>query len=149
MQPMNNILDALMNRLASDVATLAAATANKVALAQNSFTPSPARVLADFTVANFTGYAALSAGTGTQQTFVDAASGLRTIQLLEPAGGWHWQTTGTANLPQTIYGYFVTDNAAAVLYGCALLQAPVTLTASGQAVDTGNIRLTFANAPLS
>lgn len=149
MQPMNNLLDKTMTLLAADVPTLAPATGNKVHLSQQTFTPSPARVIGDFLEATFTGYAALVAGTGAQQTFTDAATGLRTIQILEPAGGWHWVSTGTANLPQTIYGYYVTDNGTTTLFGCALLQSPVTITASNQSVDVGNIRLSLVLSPWS
>lgn len=144
--PTNVLLDRAAVLLAQDTTTLAPAALNvKVHLANAPFTPSNTLVIGSFTEANFSGYAALLAGTGNQQEFVDPASANRIIQLNEPAGGWHWQSTGVANLPQTIYGYYITDNASAVVYGSALLPAAVTITASGQGVDIPQVR--FALIP--
>lgn len=146
--PTNTLLDRMAVLLAQDTTTLAPAALNvKVHLAQNSFTPAAGLALASFTEANFTGYAALNAGTGNQQEFQDPATANRIIQLLEPAGGWHWASTGTANLPQTIYGYYITDNATTVLYGSALLPSAVTITGSGQGLDIPQVR--FALLPTS
>jgi hypothetical protein len=145
MQPTNVILDAMVNLLAADPATLApAALANHVHLSMTPFTPGPTLDIAGVTDATFNTYVPANAGVGTQQEFIDPMTGLRNIQLLEPAGGWHWETGSAANLPQTIYGWFVTDNADAVMLGSALFSTPIVLTAAGQAVDIGNIRLTFA-----
>lgn len=148
MTPTNLILDEMQDLLAGDVATLAAVTAMHVHLAMAPFTPGPTRVVGDFTPATFTGSTAKNAGTGTQQTFVDAISGARVIQLLEPAGGWHWLCTAITNLPQTIYGYYVTDTADTDLYGCVAFTTPIILTASGQAIDVANIRFTMVANPL-
>jgi len=144
MTPTNVLLQAIVDLLAADLNTLAPAIlANKVHLAMAPFTPSPNLVIASFTEATFNGATAKNVGVGTQQDFYDPSTGLRNIQLLEPAGGWHWQTVDTLNLPQTIYGFYLTDNANAVVFGCALLPAPVLLNDAGQNIDTGFIRLSF------
>jgi hypothetical protein len=143
MVPGNTILDAIVNLLAGDTATLASLTAMKVHLAKAAFTPGPGMVPGDFTEAAFTGSTALDAGTGTQTVFVDPATGLRTIQIEEPAGGWTWLCTAGTGLPETIYGYYVTDNAGAVVYGAQRFTTPITITASGQAVNISWIRFTF------
>lgn len=55
---------------------------------------------------------------------------------------------GNPGSPETIYGYYVTDNADAVLLGSALLDTPVTISASGQGLDIANIKLRFrTNSP--
>jgi hypothetical protein len=144
--PTNVLLDRMAALLAADATTLAPAALNvHVHLAMAPFTPGPTLTVASFTEAAFTGYAALNAGTGGQQSFADPGTGNRVIQLLEPAGGWHWATTAGAGLPITIYGYYVTDNANAVLYGSALLPTPVTLAATAQGVDVAQVR--FALIP--
>lgn len=136
--------DALQDLLAADTATLApAVNANKVHLSMTTFLPGQERVVGDFTEATFTGATALLAGTGTQQTFLNPLNGERIIQLKEPAGGWHWQASDAVNLPQTIYGYWVTDNTSADLLGCELLPEPITLNNAGDAVDLPNIRMQF------
>jgi hypothetical protein len=146
MTPTQLILQAIVDLLAADPTTLAPpANANHVHLAMAPFTPSPNVVIGSFTEATFTGYTPKNVGVGAQQDFYDPVTGLKTIQLLEPAGGWHWQTTGTTNLPQTIYGYYVTDNTDAVVLGCALLDSPVLLTDAGQSVDVGYLRFNFLN----
>jgi hypothetical protein len=142
MIPTQFIVDKVRTLLATDTGSLAAVAAMKVRLAQNAFVPAPSRVLADFTIATFGGYADLLAGIGNAQQFNDPATGGRVAQLLEPAGGWHWQATGAA-LPQTIYGYYVVDNAGVQVLGCALFTTPVVLTANGDAIDVANIRITF------
>ena len=150
MTPSDVILDKLAELLAEDPTTLApVANAVHVHLATNGFTPGPTLTVADFTEATFDGYAVLDADVGPQQNFVDPLSGNRVVQLLEPAGGWHWATTGITDLPQSIYGYFVTDNGDTVLYGCARFDLPVPLTASGQAVDIPYVRFDFIPPVLS
>jgi hypothetical protein len=142
--PSNVILDRLAELLAADTSTLApAALAVHVHLAINGFTPGPNLIISDFVPATFDGYAPLSADVGPQQDFIDADSGDRVVQLLEPAGGWHWATTGVTDLPQVLYGFYVTDNADAVVYGCERFANPITLTGSGQGVDIDQVRFNF------
>jgi hypothetical protein len=140
--PTNTLLDKTATLLAADATTLAAATALKIHLAMASFTPSATLVIANVTEATFTGYAALNAGIGTQQEFVDPVTGNRIIQILDPAGGLHWATTGATGLPMTIYGWYLTDNGNTTIYMSSLLPGgPVTLTASGQGIDVPTVRI--------
>jgi hypothetical protein len=142
MVPSQFLVNRIQALLATDTTTLApAASACKVHLAMAAFVPSAALLIGGLTEATFTGYAALLAGTGTQQSFNDVASGGRVVQLLEPAGGWHWQTTGTTGLPMTIYGWYVTDNGTTTLYGSALFATPVLLTLTGDSVDIPQVRI--------
>lgn len=130
------LLARLGTLLSTDVSSIASATlASKVHLAQAPFTPSASLTIASFTEATFTGYAALVGGVGTQQLFTDPLTGFQSVQLLAPAGGWHWATTAATSLPQTMYGTYVTDNAVANLFGSALFASPFTLTATAQGVD--------------
>jgi hypothetical protein len=138
--PSNALLNELQTILAADVGSLAAATALKVHLAQAAFTPSPSLALGTLTEATFTGYSSLLATTGTQQTFNDPTSGNRIIQLKEPAGGWHWQATAGTGLPQTMFGWYLTDNGVSILWGSALFNPTVTLVNSGDGVDIGQVR---------
>lgn len=144
MIPGQIIVDRIRTLLATDTTTFAlAATPGKIHLAINSFSPSAALLVGSFTEATFVGYAALSLATGPQQTFNDSLTGGRVMQLVEPLGGWHWQTTATTSLPQTVYGFYCTDNGNAALWGSQLLPAPVPLNAIGDAVDIGNVRISF------
>ena len=141
MQPTRALWRKQADLLAADTATLAAAMAMHVHLCKAPFVPSLDLLLASLTEATFTGSTALAAGTGTQPDFYDVADGALTIQIKEPAGGWLWTCTADPASPEIIYGWYLTDNADAVLYGAALLIAPVTINAAGQAIDIGEVTL--------
>lgn len=148
MQPTNVLLDAIPTLLAADTNTLAAVLALKVHLSKANFTPSASLTVTSFTEADFDGYAAKTPTAGTQLFYVDPVSGLRIVELVSPAGNYHFETTGVTNLPQTIFGYYVTDNASAILYGCGLLATPVPLTAINQGLDLPAMQFRFqANSP--
>jgi len=127
--------------LQDSVATLVAAgsilspATNKFRLVKSAFTPSPATVPADYTVADFTGSAALV--TATVAVYTDPTTGLQEIRPAPPVGGLKWSPTDATNLPQTIYGFVFTDTTAATVIGSALLPTPIVLTAAGQLIDIG------------
>lgn len=142
-QPTSVIVDAARDLLAADTGTLApAALAVHVHLIAEPFVPGLDTDFTALTEATFTGGAAKSAGVGPQQSFNDPG-GNRVVQLLEPAGGWHWQCTVAPGAPETIYGIVYTDNADAVTYGSALLDSPVVITAVGDSVDVPNVRISL------
>ncbi len=141
MVPGQTLLNRLGTLLSTDVGSIASATlAAKAHLSQATFTPSLGLTIASFTEATFAGYAALLGAVGNQQLFVDPLSGFQTVQLNEPAGGWHWATTTAVGLPQTIFGWYVTDNASGVVYGSGLFAIPFILSAAGQGLDIGQLR---------
>jgi hypothetical protein len=145
----NVLLDALASLLASDPTTLApVANAVHIHLAVNAFTPGPNLLITNFVEATYPGSAAKSAGVGPQQNFVDALTGQRTVQLIEPVGGWHWVATGLTNLPQDVYGIYVTDNADLIVYGSSRFDGPIPISAIGQAIDVPQVRFTFFNPVL-
>lgn len=149
MQPSRALWEAYQDLLAADTGTLAAVGAMHLHLAAANFVPSLDLLLASLVEATFTGGAAKNCGTGTQQTYYDVNSGRRVIQILEPAGGWTWICTVTPGAPETIYGYYLTDNADAVLHGAALLSTPVTIQTAGQAVILPYVRMEFlSNSPV-
>jgi len=148
--PVNQLNADWLDLLAADPDTLApAADGNLIALIQNDFTSTPNTILADLTLADFTGATPLEAGTGTQQTFIDPTTSTRILQVLEPAGGWHWQATNTTNLPQTIYGYALTSNDGLTLFATERFTTPVTLTGVGDAIDIDQARFAMSQSALS
>lgn len=150
MQPSQALANQVSTLVAADATMLAAATALKLHLSQAAFTPGLGLTVASFTEATFTGYAALAAGaTGTQNTFFDPATGNTVVEIKAPVGGWLFKTTASTGLPQTMYGYYLTDSTSATLYGSALLSPTVTLTATGQGVEVPNARFTFPPSPMS
>lgn len=142
MIPTLAIREKAMQLLAADTATLAqAADPNHVVLVKNEFTPGEGAVIGDLTLADFDGSAALECGLGTQPEGLDPANADALITFVPPAGGWRWETTGVTNLPQTIYGFALTNEAETTLFACARLPTPITLTAVNQVVSLGDLTL--------
>jgi len=136
--------------LAADDTTLApAANANKMALIAAAFTPDEGLEEGDLTYASFDGSTPITGVVGTQQAGVDPATLDQIVTIKEPAGGWRWESTGVTNLPQTIYGFALLDNALAVLLAVASLDEPVTITAAGQEINLGACKLTIVQQPVS
>lgn len=124
--------------LAADSATLApAADANQMVCLQEPFTPSENLVMADLTPADFDGSTPIAVGVGTQPTAFDPNNNDMLIDLKPPVTGFRWETTGVTNLPQTIYGFALTNLAGDTLLGTERLAVPITLTAINQRVDAG------------
>lgn len=150
MQPSQSLANKVSALLGADTTTLAAATALKLHLASAAFTPGLGLLLAGLTEATFQGYAAIAAGAaGAQNNFFDPATGNGIVEIKAPVGGWLFSCTGSTGLPQTIYGYYLTDNTTVTLWGSALLSPTVTVTASGQAVEVPNARFTFPPSPMT
>lgn len=142
MTPTKTLLDRWLDLLAADATTLAPpALAVRVHLAKAAFTPGPNLTVATFVEADFAGYAAKGVAVGAQPVFTDPITGLKVLQLIEPVGGWSWTTTGLTLLPQSIFGFYVTDDANAVLHGMARFDVVFNLTESGQGVWIPWIRL--------
>jgi hypothetical protein len=145
MQPTRALWRRGPDLLAADTTTLSqAANALQVHLAINNFAPGLDLLLASLTEATFPGYGAKNVGLNTQPVFYDAETGLLTIKLIEPAGGWLWQSTGVPAAAETIYGCYLTDNAGAILYGSQLLETPVTIDNTGQGIQIDNIDFVFS-----
>jgi hypothetical protein len=135
--------------LAADVTYLAQAAANKIALVMANFVPGEQLIFADLTLATFDGSVPIAGVGGAQLTGEDPATGDQIVTIKEPAGSWRWVTTGVTNLPQTIYGYALINNAGNVLYATQLLPAPLTLNAVGQEINLGTAKMTMVLEPLA
>jgi len=141
MKPTKVIEDRFAALLATDTTTIAAVgSAPNVHLIKEAFVPSRTTDFLSMEEAGFTGGGAKAATAGNQQSFTDPVTGNTVVQLLEPAGGWHWQATAAPPEPETIYGYVVTDNDNEVTYGSGLLDTPVVITDIGDAVDIPQVR---------
>jgi len=143
MKATRDLRNAAMELLATDTATLANASANKLCLAKNNFAPSESTTIADVMEADFDGYAAKSVTAGAQPEGYDPTTDASVIDLSPPAGGFRYVTTGVTSLPMTIYGFYLTDNAKAVLLCSQALNPPIVLTRTGQVIDLGDVRLSL------
>jgi len=140
MLPTKDLVERMADLLGADTVTLAAPTTFvEIHLAKAPFTPTATLVIGDIEEADFDGYLPLSAASAATQVFTDPATGDVMIQVREPSGGWNFQTSGVTNLPQTIYGFVLTDAAGAVVHGSELLDVPVVLDGAGQGFDVPNV----------
>jgi hypothetical protein len=145
-----DLREKLAQLLAADAATLApVALANVVALVMAAFAPGEALTMASITLATFDGSTPLAAGLGTQPEGLDSLNGDAIITIKPPAGGWRWETTGTTNLPMTIYGCVLLDSTLATLYASQLLLNPIGLNAVNQVIDLGSLTLRVPSGTLS
>jgi len=146
--PNDPLNDSVSSRVAQDTAFLAAATAFHVKLAKSPFTPGGLLDPATITEADFDTYVPLD-GSAAAQTFgFDPLTSQQVIQLSEPAGGWYWQTNGTANMPQTIYGVYITNHADTAILASQLLDTPIVLNAIGQIINLGQLNFRLPLNPL-
>lgn len=150
MLPMKPVRLRLGTLLAADATTLApAADNNTVLLIMSDFTPNEDLVPADLTPATFDGSAGLLAELGAQQVGLDPTTGDQIVTIEEPVGGWRWITTGLTNLPQTIFGYGLYNEALDTLLGVTKLDTPITLQGVGEEINLGAIQLRFVLEPIS
>lgn len=115
-----------------------------VHLAKATFTPNEGNVLADFEEADFGSYAAKAVAAGPVDWFMDPVSMRRTLMIPDPVGGWAWVTSNDTNLPQTIYGFYITDDPATVVISSQLFDVPVLLTGHPEGVNIGSIKAGFS-----
>lgn len=142
MTPSQLLVDAMLDLLAADTATLskAALSENEIALVVSSFVPTRALELADLTLASFTGSAVKKVGDGDQLVAYDPLRGEWFIELEEIAGGWTWVCTAAPASAQTVYGAILTNGPGTDLYGAELLPAPVVIANVGDSVHFGSLR---------
>lgn len=109
---------------ALQTSTIKALTIN---LFSNNISPVDNHVIADFTIATFDGYAAITG----QNMLGPVINDTGEVELLSP--NCVFIDTG-ATTPNTIYGYFVTDAAVAVLYYFELFAIPQQMAKNGDVV---------------
>lgn len=134
--------------LGADATTLAPVAANKIALIAADFTPDENLVLGDLTLATFTGSAPKAGATGAQGVGIDPLTGDQVITILPPAGGYLFECTVAPGAPETIFGYALVDNAAAVLLGVVKFPDAFTIENVGDQVDCGNPTMRLVAQPI-
>lgn len=135
--------------LAADTTTLnQAANPLKVRLFMNNIAVNDGTLLANLTEAVFDGYVLVSLPLGPCVAGQDPVTLQQEITLPPPAGGWVYTCTGVTGLPIIIYGFYVTDKNNTILYAAQNFPAPITITASGQVIDLGAIKIQIVLMPM-
>lgn len=138
------LIDAFVNFCASDTnSPLSANSDLQWGLVKAPFTPDPALALADLDVADFTGSAAKSGGSGACLVVNSPLTSSQGLLGREPAGGLNFVATALTNLPQTIYGYYVYNNNVEELMFTALLPEPIEIQVIGDFVSLTSLLAWF------
>lgn len=143
MVPILEVFELGPKLLGMDTTTLSGMATLRVGLVKEPFVPSPSLAYGDLTFANFDGSTAKTPVSGDQPESLDPATGDALLDILPPAGGWRWETTGLTNLPQTVYGFALYNTAGTVLYASELLDIPVELNDVNQTVILASVRMRF------
>jgi hypothetical protein len=148
---MRNYIHAFVAAGASAATTFNPATGSEqlIVLFKNNPTITVDTVLADLVLADFGGYAAIECGAGAPGVYMDPATGQWEIRPVEPAGGFEWVVDADDNLPQSIYGFALLNNAGTTLVAAEKFDAPKVLTAQNQVVDVPQPKLKLAFVPLT
>lgn len=86
---------------------------------------------ADFVEADFDGYAAIGFGATDWNTGVEPVSGNLVIEPPPDGVALQWECSGDTDLPQTIYGFYLTNETNDVVYGARRFDVPINLTTPG------------------
>lgn len=150
MLPMKALRLQLGTLLAADATTLAPAmNANKIALVVAPFSLSENLTAGSLTFGTTNGLTPIAGATGAQGVGLDPATQQQLIQILPPAGGWKWTTTGSFSGAITVYGYALVDTTLANLLAAALLPTPLTVNAAGYLLDIDPVEMRFVLQPAS
>ncbi len=149
MTPARQLLEDICTQ-AGVITTTKLGAAMSVRLIKSPFTPAkdmPPLVAGD--EANFNTYLGIDIIAAARLKTYDPATDELLLFIPPPAGGWHWKTGSTANLPQTIYGWAATTTLGAVpLAGSDIIMAdlfttPIVLTAALQEVNVDEVLVRF------
>jgi hypothetical protein len=96
-----------------------------IRLFQNDFTPSADSILADFTIATFTGYLNVTLTAWSAPYLNSAGNGA----ILSPLAQFNAASPYT--IGNLVYGYFILDAAGDLVLGGRFTDAPISMAASG------------------
>lgn len=152
MVPTQAVAERAMILLGADSTTLnkSSGSANLMILFQNPATPGPQMVMADFTEADFDGYAARDVLYDGLPESIDPVTGDILISVPPETTAYLWETTGLTNLPQTIYGYAIVNSTKTTVYAAERFDEPIELNAVNQSISIpGMPRLRMVNGSIS
>jgi len=118
--------------------------AKMVALFQNDLEPTPETLLADLTLANFDGYAALAMEESIANSGTNPLTGNHIVTVKEPVGGIQFETSGVTNLPQTIYGCALLNDTETAIVGIQRFETPIVLTEANQIINIPSLSTEFS-----
>jgi len=150
MTPSRAVFERLLVLLGRDTETFntTSGSADKICLAMAPFTPGPNLLIGGVTEATFTGYAAREVATGTQPQSNDPATADSLLTFNPDPLPYNWEVTGGTGLPQTIYGFYLTDGGKTILYASALLPDPIILSAVNDFIGISTPQLRQLNGSI-
>jgi len=136
MTPKQAVIDSIIVAIGSNTFTFAGTL--YMHLLKEPFAESPAYVPPNANMATFDGYAPVLIDMNTRPTSTDPLTGDQLMVINPDTDPFYFETTGTTNLPQTIYGIALSSSsttfAAGAYMGCEALALPVELSGTGQSI---------------
>jgi len=122
----------------------AAAAPKYLRLFKNDIEPDPTTLIGDITDADFDGYADVAVEEAIATIGIDALTGNRRVVVLQAAGGSVFQVSGgVTNLPQTIYGWALLNNAKTAIVGIERFETPIVLANIDDMLTIDNVSVGF------
>jgi hypothetical protein len=115
--------DSLIDSMSAIITNLIGVTSSfpTINLYQNNYNPTPQSAVGDFTVADYTGYAAVLLTSWQTPSWQSQGAA---VSYANPCV---FSPTGTT-VPNTIYGYYMTISSGLILLGAERLATPANLT---------------------
>jgi len=122
--------------IVADITKFSDADAPRLRLFKNDVQPNVDTELGDFEEADFDGYTEKGWSSDDWNYGVDPVSGNQILEPKPTGASAVWEVTGETDIPQTVYGFYLTDNAGTTLIGARRFNTPVVLTgpATGKVV---------------
>jgi len=148
--PLQDTQTAMVEGIGSTTATFSPSAAKALYLIpiKSPFTPGPAPALTDADIADFTGATPKAYAAAARVPVTNPLTSELVLNFPTPAGGNIFTCTATTNLPQTIYGVYVSSGDDTKLLGAVKFTDPMVLTQSGQRFDIGPVLFPVTNTPL-
>jgi hypothetical protein len=127
MKPTRYLMNSLAALMANDVTCLGAATAMKVGLIIEPFTPSADLTIGSVVISAAAGLAPIAGVAGAQLESIDPLTGENVAEVKAPAGGFRWEVPGPTT-PTTVYGYALTNNLGDSLLATEAINPPLVFT---------------------
>lgn len=148
MTGMNVLLDAIATLLSTDTATFADPLFVQAFLVKADFALSSNLLMADLTLADFTGNPTKDATVAGGLVGINPVTAQRTISFKTPLGGWRFNCTATPTPAQNIYGVGVKALTSGLLLAVKKYATPILIQVAGDFIHEPDLTCNLVSNPL-
>lgn len=142
------VLNAIATLLGADVATFADPLFLQAFLIKADFAISSRLILADLTVADFTGNPTKDSTVAGGLIGINPVTSQITISARTPLGGWRFNCTAAPAPVQQIFGVGLKALTSGLLLGTKKYASPITIQAAGDFIEEPDLTFNLLSAPL-